>query len=202
MARVIVFGLSANPPTGWGGHAGIVRFAATRADEVWIIPVYRHAFVEKREMASYEDRRAMAKLAFEQIPGAKVIDTERELSEKNDLSKGSGAFIGTIDVVRALKAAHPDKDFELLLGGDTYRDLAAGRWKESDALRALVPILVISRTGVPLDRGASALQVPGLTDVSSSAVRASQDLSFLHQALQPEVLEYIQRHHLYSFGSS
>jgi nicotinate-nucleotide adenylyltransferase len=193
--RVVVFGLSANPPTGWGGHAGIVRYVASRddVDEVWIVPVYRHAFPDKREMPSYEHRRAMAKLAFEQIEGAKVVDTER------DLSNGPGTFVGTIDVMRKLIAEHPDTSFTLLLGGDTYRDLIAGRWKESRALQGLVPILVISRTGVPLEAGAKAVQVPGLTDVSSTAVRASQDPLFLHEALQPQVLEYIQSHGLYGF---
>lgn len=192
--KVFVFGLSANPPTGWGGHAGIVRFAAAHADEVWIVPVYRHAFPEKRQLASYEHRLAMAKLAFEPIDGAKVIETERHLSN------GPGTFVGTIDVMRKLIADNPDTDFTLLLGGDTYRDLEAGRWKESEALLRLVPVMVIERTGVPLERGAKALQIPGLTEISSTAIRASQDKAFLHKALQPEVLAYIQQHHLYAFA--
>jgi nicotinic acid mononucleotide adenylyltransferase len=108
--------------------------------------------------------------------------------------------VGTIDVMKKLLADHPDTDFALLLGADTYKDLASGRWKESKKLRELVPIMVILRTGVPLD-GPGVLQVPGLTEISSSQVRASQDLDFLHRVLQPEVLAYIRENRLYGFGS-
>lgn len=191
--QIVVFGLSANPPTGMGGHQGIVAFAASRADEVWIVPVYRHAYPDKRNMASYEDRREMARLAFERFGNVRVLDTERDLS----LSTGPGEWVGTIDVMRKLAADHPDVELTLLLGGDTFRDLLAGKWKESAALLANFPILVISRTGVSLPAGVAALEVPGLTDVSSTAVRASQDLSYLHEALDPAVLDYIQRHGLY-----
>jgi nicotinate-nucleotide adenylyltransferase len=177
-----------------GGHQGIVSFASQLADELWIVPVYRHAYPDKRQMASYEDRREMARLAFERFDNVRVIDTER------DLSLSTGSWVGTIDVMRALLAKHPDVQFSLLLGGDTYRDLLAGKWKESEALVELVPILVISRTGVSLPAGTKTLEAPGLTGVSSSAVRASQDSAYLHEALDPVVLDYIQRHGLYRFA--
>lgn len=64
--RVVLFGLSANPPTGLGGHMGIASYFSSisvrRAfrlglfDEVWILPVYRHAYSSKRHLESYEDR--------------------------------------------------------------------------------------------------------------------------------------------------
>ena len=51
--RVCLFGTSANPPTGEGGHAGIARHLAsieksngggTEFDEVRVLPVYSHVF--------------------------------------------------------------------------------------------------------------------------------------------------------------
>ena len=44
--RVCLFGLSADPPTGHGGHLGIVAHLASMEmfDEVRVIPVYRHMF--------------------------------------------------------------------------------------------------------------------------------------------------------------
>lgn len=60
--RICLFGSSADPPTGLGGHAGIIRFLASRVrgrsietaqeedssramfDEVWVLPVYRHTY--------------------------------------------------------------------------------------------------------------------------------------------------------------
>lgn len=66
--RVVLFGSSANPPTGLGGHIGIVKYFAGKEkwdawtvdlfDEVWILPVYRHAYASKRELEAFEKRYA------------------------------------------------------------------------------------------------------------------------------------------------
>jgi hypothetical protein len=44
--QVCLFGLSADPPTGNGGHVGIARTLSVDKvfDEVRILPVYRHQF--------------------------------------------------------------------------------------------------------------------------------------------------------------
>jgi len=43
--QVCLFGLSADPPTGQGGHLGIVQHLVSMGfDEVRILPVYRHMF--------------------------------------------------------------------------------------------------------------------------------------------------------------
>ncbi|MCK6549272.1 nicotinate-nicotinamide nucleotide adenylyltransferase [Myxococcota bacterium] len=199
--RVILFGLSANPPTGAAGHVGIVRWAATQADEVWVLPVFRHAFHEKRDLAPFDDRVAMARLAFEAIPGLEgrvhVKLTERDVAQTMRIDEK----VGTIDVVRRLRAERPDVDLVLLLGADTWRDLARGRWKESDALRALVPVVVVAREGVDVEPGAPTQRVPGLGAVSSSAVRSSRDRAYLAEVLPPRVLEYIEAHGLYGFAA-
>lgn len=55
MRRVCLFGTSANPPTGEGGHAGIIKHLASYTwtsgkneqqsfDEVRVLPVYKHMF--------------------------------------------------------------------------------------------------------------------------------------------------------------
>jgi hypothetical protein len=43
---ICLFGLSADPPTGYGGHVGIVQALQQMDewDEVWVLPVYRHTF--------------------------------------------------------------------------------------------------------------------------------------------------------------
>ncbi len=217
---VVLFGTSANPPTGAGGHAGLVSWAATRqhlpddlpdvggrpVDEVWVLPVFRHAFEEKRELAPFEHRLAMARLAFESLPGlegrVRVLDVERRLAEQAarvaaERGEAPGR-LGTIDVLRALSAEHPEVSFVLLLGGDTYRDLQEGRWKESAALRAMAPVLIVPRIGQAEEVPASA-DAPRLAEVSSSEVRRSTDVALLGRALQPEVLAYIRAHGLYAF---
>jgi hypothetical protein len=44
--KICLFGLSADPPTGYGGHVGIVQTLQQQRiwDEVWVMPVYRHTF--------------------------------------------------------------------------------------------------------------------------------------------------------------
>lgn len=256
---VILFGLSANPPTGMGGHAGIVQWAIEQpsfselngrpADEIWILPVFVHAFEDKRDMPSFEHRLEMARLNFLSLPGAQgrvhVLATERDVAQHPQGTSPSSIVarhdqtqrqtptptptptrIGTIDVVRYLLARHPNTEFALLLGGDTFDDLHHGRWKESDALRALVKVIRIPRRGpaapphkvgslAPARLGPSCDHAPAsspetstqalesgptLTDISSTAVRRSDDLVFLKGALRPAVLDYIQRHHLYRIG--
>lgn len=210
--NVVLFGLSGNPPTGLGGHAGIVRWAATRAaldafsgegvDQVWVLPVYVHAFASKKGMPSFEHRLRMCELAFgpglPEVAGrVRVLDVERVLGERAPQGEaGHDVRVGTIDVVRHLMAAHPGVRFALLLGADTHRDLLEGKWKQSQALLSLVPVLAIPRVGVGEGDG----EGPQLTAVSSSAVRASRDPAFLAEALQPEVLDYIRAHRLYGFA--
>ena len=44
--RVCLFGLSADPPTGHGGHLGIVTHLASMQmfDQIRVMPVYSHMF--------------------------------------------------------------------------------------------------------------------------------------------------------------
>ncbi len=204
----VLFGLSANPPTGHGGHAGLVRWAAERTrcpeaqgapvDEVWVIPVDVHAFEDKRAMPSFEHRFQMARLAFLALPGlegrVRVLDIERRLRKAHP-----DEVIGTIDVVRALIREHPERRFALLLGADTHRDLGLGRWKESEALLRLVPVIAVPRSGHrPPEDGP--VDAPGLSSVSSTQVRASTDQAFLSRVLQPQVLAYMVTHGLYGFA--
>lgn len=105
--RVCLFGTSADPPTGIGGHLGIVKYLASSTsilssssddeildfDEVRVLPVYKHMFQNKRErgQAPFHQRMAMCKLCFEDIPNVVVSDAEkicferyREKKEKED----------------------------------------------------------------------------------------------------------------------
>ncbi len=191
---VLLFGTSANPPTGRGGHAGIIAWAAARddVDEIWVLPVYRHAFEEKREMPSFDHRMAMARLAFEPIsPKVKVLDVERRVAE----ALPREALVGTIDVVRALEREHPEAALGLLLGADTYRDLMSGKWKESEALRQRVRVLAVARKGVDED-----LAGPDLDALSSTECRQIGETEGLAGRVAPEVVAYIRKHHLYAFG--
>ena len=86
--KVLVFGLSGNPPTGDGGHRGIARhfssLIGTRGDyeEVWVMPVFQHAFAAKRNLVDFDMRIEMARLNFGDLPNVKVVSVEREVFEQ------------------------------------------------------------------------------------------------------------------------
>ena len=223
---VLIFGLSANPPTGMGGHAGIVQWAASSlkidipndtapaeafenvsVSEVWVLPVYRHAFRNKSNLQAFEHRMAMAKLAFENLPGLQgrvlVKDYERQLAQRHAHREERGAGqerLGSIDLIEMLQDEFPQLQFVLAFGGDTYRDYIRGLWKGGRKLEERVPLVVIPRSGVPGIEG-SEESSPQLTDVSSTEVRNSRDHDYLGEVLQPEVLAYIEEHRLYGFGA-
>jgi nicotinic acid mononucleotide adenylyltransferase len=79
--QICLFGTSANPPTGSGGHVGIVQAlsALNRFDEIRVLPVYQHTFSSKRnQLVKFEHRVNMCKIAFEVIPTAIVSNAEKE----------------------------------------------------------------------------------------------------------------------------
>lgn len=73
-SAICLFGLSADPPTGTGGHVGMVEaliphLAATSEPQVlYLLPVYRHTFASKRNrLLPFEQRLAMCELAFAHV---------------------------------------------------------------------------------------------------------------------------------------
>lgn len=80
LRRIALYGLSADPPTGIGGHVGIVQalVAMPTFDEVHILPVYRHTYQDKRQrLVSFEHRWHMCQLAFADI-SSKVVISDAE----------------------------------------------------------------------------------------------------------------------------
>lgn len=153
-SRVALYGLSANPPTSEGGHACIVRHLADDGgfDEVWVLPVYRHAYASKSNLAPFEHRVKMCELAFdarepEAEAGAagassgtreggrvRVLDVERVVATaaceaaSRDGTRVEDVRVGSFDVLGALAAANPGVAFAWCLGADAYGDLRAGKW--------------------------------------------------------------------------
>lgn len=129
---IALFGGSFNPPH--AGHYEIVRRLAQRKaiNEVWILPVYRHAFGKR--MAPFSRRLAAARAFFRPLaPKVKVKDVEKRL----------GGTSYTIRLLRYLKARHPRWRFFLVIGADNYR--LRGKWKDFDAIREIVDLIVLPR---------------------------------------------------------
>lgn len=139
--QAALLGMSANPPSGLSGHQGIVRYLTQcqHFQDVFILPVFSHMFVEKHHhMQSFEDRMMMCQLAFEQesTEQCKVEVTTFEQTAKEHYLHISGPNyrVGTVDVLEYLlqQDQYKDMEFTFVLGSDTFRDLANGKWKQAD----------------------------------------------------------------------
>mmetsp|Transcript_1925 Transcript_1925/g.4206 ORF Transcript_1925/g.4206 Transcript_1925/m.4206 type:complete len:267 (-) Transcript_1925:3-803(-) len=143
--RVCLFGTSADPPTGIGGHLGIAKYLASMDafDEVRILPVYSHMFGNKRgKQAPFETRVEMCTLLIKNVPKVTVSEVERICFEKaaaglNEEQK-SKVRVGTADILAMLTTNEPNVEFTWALGADTFLDLASGKWRRTDEVFELV----------------------------------------------------------------
>jgi nicotinate-nucleotide adenylyltransferase len=184
--RVAIYGGSFDPP-----HLGHVlsvawALAAGDVDEVWVIPVWKHAF-DKAHGADFEDRMEMCERAFARFRGVQVLDIERELG---DVSR-------TLDTLDALRSRHPAARFRLMIGADLLA--TTDRWHRWDDVVRLAPPLVVGREGYPAPEGCP-ISIP---DVSSTEVRAAldDDSTDLQGLVPSAVAEYVRAHELYASDS-
>jgi nicotinate-nucleotide adenylyltransferase len=192
---VAIFGGSFNPPH--VAHVLVVAYALAVApvDEVLVIPVYRHPF--SKELAPFEDRLAMCRLAVGWLPRVEVSAVEREL----------GGESRTLRTLEHFAAAHPGWAMRLLVGADVLPDLP--KWHRFERIAELAWPIVLGRAGFP---PAAALEVPALEvtevslpQVSSTEVRealAAGDVDAVRWRLPSAVLEYIVEHGLYGSGGA
>jgi nicotinate-nucleotide adenylyltransferase len=225
--RIALFGGSFDPPH--RGHAALAQLAIERLhlDRVLVAPVGVQPLKQESDATSFEDRVAMAHLAFTGMPGIEVSRLDAPLPDHRPNY--------TIETVLRLKQTlTPEDELFCLLGADSW--LTVGKWYRAAELLMACGFIVGARPGFDLARAAAALpngiraaEEPSdnprtallslddatgnlsplylLTDlaedVSATAVRAA--LSHHPDAdadvvLDPEVAKYIREHHLYSGG--
>ena len=137
--RVALFGGSFDPPHVGHQLACLYVLLTYPVDEVWMIPVFRHAF-DKR-WAPFAHRVAMCERAAAAIgPAVRVSTIEQELAGPSY----------TLLTVRALKERHPEHDFALVIGADLIKERE--RWYGWPELAQLVPFLVLRRGGVAREK--------------------------------------------------
>lgn len=159
--RVAVYGGSFNPPH--VAHAMVASWLlwTRRADRVWLVPVFRHAFegLHDKSLAPFELR-----LSWCRALAAEVVPAEDPRVEVLDIESHLPAPSYTIDTLRALSVASPGVDLFPVVGADVLSQLP--RWREWPTLQERFPPLVVGRAGYPSP--ADSLSFP---DVSSSAIR-------------------------------
>ena len=196
-----VLGGAFDPP-----HASHRRVAAGALDllplgELRVIPAGDHPFKREPGMTPAAHRLAMCRLAFADLPGARV--------DAREVERGGLSF--TVDTLAQLAAEHPGRRLWLLLGSDNLTALPA--WREPERIVALATIATYPRLGHPATAAAlAAAGVPAAMhaallahvlplpadDVASSALRARLRAGEREPAeIAPAVRRYIEEHGLY-----
>ena len=186
--RVAIFGGSFNPPHVAHVLATAYALSVAPIDAVVVIPVYQHPFA--KELASYDDRLEMCRLALGWLPSVEISTVEREL----------GGESLTLRTLEHLAATRPDWEMRLLVGADVLPDLP--RWHRFDRIAEIAPPLVLGRVGVTPGTSAGDWTAPAplLPGVSSTEVRealAAGDLEGARWRLPRAVLGYILDRGLY-----
>jgi nicotinate-nucleotide adenylyltransferase len=194
---LVFFGGSFNPPTlahrAMADHVLKLRPEA----EIMVAPVFHHRFVAKSNLADYQHRLVMTRLAF---PDLTVSEIEKTVFE----ASATGADLGTIDTLEYIKFhAHPfDGDvnhLSLILGGDAYQDFISGKWKRADKILDIVDHLyVFQRNGTVLEPILEKVTI--IVDDNISHIASTKMRENIHSAAQwlaPSVFEYIEKNRLY-----
>jgi nicotinate-nucleotide adenylyltransferase len=142
------------------------------------------------------DRYAMTALATASHPRFAVSDAE--------LRREGPSY--TVDTVAGLRNESPDAEVFVIVGSDTFPEMAT--WKEHERLRSLCTVAVVSRPGEagPDDdrsgrggpgSGVARVEGPGL-EISASAIRGRVRQRKSIRYLVPDaVAEYIAKRALY-----
>ena len=158
---VAVYGGSFNPPH--VAHALVATALHLRGDvsEVWLLPVYRHAFedTQRKKLAPYARRFGWCEaLAAALGPWAAVSDAERRLPPPSY----------SIETLRYFAKEFPNKRFRLVVGADVLGETHA--WRAWSSIVADFSPIVVGRQGHPAVLPAPSLAFP---EVSSTALRAA-----------------------------
>lgn len=191
--RIGIYGGSFNPI-----HKGHTELAASivqqgLVDELWLLvsPLNPLKQGETSDIAEYEHRLSMARLATEDIEGVKVSDFEKNLPLPSY----------TITTLGELNKAYPEHEFVLVIGADNWERFP--RWYHAQEIIDTYSILIYRRPGCEMDETLLPLSVQvvdtPLYDISSTEIRESVKKGRMPlKWVDRKVATYIRVHHLYS----
>lgn len=162
-SKVAVFGGSFDPIH--NGHLALAGEVLSRglAGEVWFMVTPQNPHKQGCALSDEQLRLQMVQLAVKDKPGMVACDFEFSLPRPSY----------TLNTLTALSAAHPEKEFSLLIGADNWEKF--DRWYKGDEILARHDIIVYPRgdeSEPQLPQGV--LWLPArLHDVSSTMVRAA-----------------------------
>lgn len=182
MTRVALFGGSFNPPHVAHQMVALWALETQPVDEVWFVPVYKHAF--NKDLEPFDHRLEMTRLAAARFgSAAHVIDAEKD--------NVSGR---TYDLLVEL-TKDPSRSFRLLVGTDILAE--SHKWHRWDDVIAMAPLMVIARAGhLPIGQE-TAFAAPSISSTQIRDLLARGARDEVASLLPASVLGYIERHGLY-----
>lgn len=190
--KIGIYGGSFNPI-----HEGHTCLAASivqqgLVDELWLLvsPLNPLKQGATSDIAEYEHRLNMARLAVQGIRGVRVSDFERTLPLPSY----------TVTTLGELRKAYPQHDFVLVIGADNW--LRFPHWYHAHDILATYPILIYRRPGCDIDEShlppSVTLANTPLYDISSTQIRAAVEQGSVPlKWLNRRVANYITEHQLY-----
>lgn len=168
------------------GHLAIAHYVVDRrlADMVWFVVSPHNPLKPADELAPFEHRVAMVRLAIDAEPRFEVCDIERHMPRPSY----------TINTLRELQKHHPEHKFTILCGSDVYAQLDT--WREPKAIREMVEFLVYPREGG--SHSATMSDAPQF-DLSATDLRTMISRQSTPKGLiSSTVMQYIDSHGLYT----
>lgn len=144
MKRIGVFGGSFNPIH--NGHLGLTHaiLRQTLVDEIWLLVSPQNPLKSPDDMAEEHVRFRLVQKAIEHEAKIKASDFEFRLKRPSYTWK----------TLAALRSAHPDVSFSLIIGADNWA--LFDRWAHPEEIRLHHHIIVYPRNGYSLQSETSA----------------------------------------------
>lgn len=135
-----IFGVTGNPPH--LGHWNVIENASKQVDEVWISPVFNHAFGKK--FLDYNIRVNMieAMLMDKPIKNAYLKHLDKEYYEKyHDI-------VYSYNLLKYLKEKYPENNFKLIIGNDNFNSEVWSKFYKHQEILDEFGVVVIEEQGL------------------------------------------------------
>lgn len=168
-----IFGITGNPPH--LGHFKVLSKAAKQLDEVWVSPVFNHAFGKK--FLDYNIRTEMISGMLHDLP---VSNVYLKHLDKEYFDKFS-ATVYSYNLLSHLKSQYPEHNFKLIIGDDNFKPEVWNKFFKHQEILDEFGVVVID------DQGEHSTDIRNMLKNNQNIVKL----------VSPTVLKIIQEKNLY-----
>lgn len=146
------------------GHLIIANhvLSFTEVDEIWFVVSPHNPLKDSKTLLNDHHRLHLVQVAIEHHPKFRASNIEFSLPKPSY----------TIDTLTHLREKYPEKEFAVIMGGDSFQNIQ--KWKNYEQLLKDYTLLVYNRPGYTIDptlsKRLTILNAP-LLDISSTYIR-------------------------------